>query len=52
MHDRYRKGYRVPKATNRLRGQIALEAARRLYPTVAPKDPECARSLARRGRRQ
>ena len=27
MHDRYRKGYRVPKATNRLRGQIALEAA-------------------------
>jgi hypothetical protein len=40
MHDRYRKGYRVPKATNRLRGQIALEAARRLYPSVAPKDPE------------
>jgi HD domain len=40
MHDRYRKGYRVPKATNRLRGQIALEAARRLYPAIAPKDPE------------
>jgi hypothetical protein len=40
MHDRYRKGYRVSKATNRLRGQIALEAARRLYPSVAPKDPE------------
>jgi hypothetical protein len=40
MHDRYRKGYRVPKATNRLRSQIALEAARRLYPSIAPKDPK------------
>ena len=36
MHDRYRSKYRVPKATNRLRAQIALEAARRLYPTIAP----------------
>jgi HD domain len=38
MHDRYRNRYRVPKATNRLRAQIALEAARRLYPAIAPKD--------------
>jgi hypothetical protein len=28
----------VPKASNRLRSQIAAEAARRLYPTIAPKD--------------
>jgi HD domain len=38
MHDRYRNKYRVPKATNRLRAQIALEAARRIYPTIAPAD--------------
>jgi HD domain len=38
MHDRYRSKYRVPKATNRLRAQIALEAARRIYPTIAPSD--------------
>jgi len=38
MHERYRNKYRVPKATNRLRAQIALEAARRLYPTIAPTD--------------
>jgi hypothetical protein len=42
MHDRYRNRYRVPKATNRLRSQIAVEAARRLYPTIAPKDNEAA----------
>lgn len=38
MHDRYRNRFRVPRATNRLRAQIALEAARRLYPTIAPGD--------------
>jgi hypothetical protein len=43
MHDRYRSRYRVPKATNRLRAQIALEAARRLYPTIAPKEGEATR---------
>ena len=37
-HDRYRSKYRVPKATQRLRGQIALEAARRIFPTIAPPD--------------
>jgi predicted HD phosphohydrolase len=31
MHDKYRKKYRVPAATQRLRQQIALEAARRLF---------------------
>jgi hypothetical protein len=44
MHDRYRSRYRVPKATNRLRAQIALEAARRLYPTMAPKEAESPRN--------
>jgi hypothetical protein len=43
MQDRYRNRYRVPKATNRLRAQIALEAARRLYPTIAPKDEASSR---------
>jgi HD domain len=40
MHDRYRSRYRVPSATNRLRMQIALEAARRLYATIVPKGEE------------
>ena len=31
MHDKYRKKYRVPAATQRLRQQIAMEAARRLF---------------------
>ena len=30
MHDKFRKKYRLPAATERLRQQIALEAARRL----------------------
>jgi hypothetical protein len=42
MHDRYRSKFRVPKATNRLRAQIALEAARRIYPTIAPGDDAAA----------
>ena len=40
MHDRFRSRYRVPSATNRLRMQIALEAARRLYSTIVPKGEE------------
>jgi len=44
MHDRYRSRFRVPKASNRLRAQIALEAARRLYPAIAPKDEDSSRS--------
>jgi hypothetical protein len=42
MHDRYRNKYRVPKASNRLRAQIALEAARRLYPSIAPTNEKSA----------
>src|ERR1700756_4331909 len=38
MQDRYRSRFRVPKASNRLRSQIAVEAARRIYPTIAPKN--------------
>ena len=40
MQDRYRSRYRVPSATNRLRMQIALEAARRLYAAIVPKGEE------------
>jgi hypothetical protein len=43
MQDKYRNRYRMPKATNRLRLQIAIEAARRLYPSIAPKHDESAR---------
>jgi hypothetical protein len=34
MQDRYRKRYRLPAATGRLRQQIALEAARRIQKTL------------------
>jgi len=37
MQDRYRSRYRAPSGTGRLRMQIALEAARRLFSTIAPK---------------
>jgi len=37
MHDRYRSRYRIPNATGRLRTQIALEAARRLFSTLVPE---------------
>jgi len=40
MHDRYRNRYRVPTPSTRLRQQIALEAARRLYATLIPKGME------------
>ena len=40
MHDRYRNRYRVPTASDRLRRQIALEAARRLYGTLIPAGKE------------
>jgi predicted HD phosphohydrolase len=42
MHDRFRSRFRLTAATNRLRRQIALEAARRLLPTLAPKDDDRA----------
>jgi hypothetical protein len=40
MHDRYRSRFRLAAATNRLRQQIALEAARRLMPSLMPQDGE------------
>jgi len=42
MHDRYRSRFRLTAATNRLRQQIALEAARRLLPALAPKEDQPA----------
>ncbi len=36
MHDKYRSRYRVATASARLRHQIAVEAARRLYAEVVP----------------
>jgi hypothetical protein len=36
MHDRFRNRYRVTAASSRLRRQIALEAARRLYQILVP----------------
>jgi hypothetical protein len=38
MHDRFRKKYRLPAATERLRRQIALEAARRMLALAEPRD--------------
>jgi hypothetical protein len=40
MHDRYRSRFRVAGATSRLRRQIALEAARRLFAAIVPKGEE------------
>jgi hypothetical protein len=40
MHDRFRKRFKVSPATARLRQQIALEAARRMFDAVAPRDAE------------
>ena len=37
MHDRYRSRYRITGTSARLRTQIALEAARRLFPLIVPK---------------
>jgi hypothetical protein len=38
MHDKFRKKYRIPAATERLRNQIALEAARRLLNAAGPQE--------------
>lgn len=38
MHDKYKKRYRTPRASERLRHQIATEAARRLYSRVGPEE--------------
>jgi hypothetical protein len=39
MHDRFRKRYQVPQASSRVRQQIAVEAARRMFAALAPRDP-------------
>jgi hypothetical protein len=45
MHDRFRKRYKVPPASARLRHQIALEAARRMFDDVAASDAEGSHRL-------
>jgi len=40
MHDKYKKANRTPHADDRLRRQIALEAARRLVAARDPDDPD------------
>src|SRR5689334_15392580 len=40
MHDQFRKRFKVTSASARLRQQIALEAARRLFDAIGPKDVE------------
>jgi HD domain len=39
MHDKFKRRHQAPKATDRVRRQIAVEAARRLYEVIAP-DPD------------
>src|SRR5262245_2705804 len=39
MYDKFRKKYRVPDGTERLRRQIAVEAARRLLDAAGPLEP-------------
>ena len=36
MHDKFKRRHRVPPADERLRGQIAREAARRLFAAIGP----------------
>ena len=37
MHDKYKKRHQAPKAGERVRNQIAVEAARRLYEVIGPE---------------
>ncbi len=37
MHDKYKKRHRVSRANDRLRRQIAVEAAKRLYALIGPE---------------
>jgi HD domain len=37
MHDKFKKRYQAPKASERVRRQIAVEAARRLYDAIGPE---------------
>jgi hypothetical protein len=45
MHDKYRKRYQAPRATERVRHQIAVEAARRLYDVVGPEPSDATGRL-------
>jgi predicted HD phosphohydrolase len=45
MQDKYRNKFRVATASSRLRQQIALEAARRLLPTLEPGAPDWLEGL-------
>jgi hypothetical protein len=38
MHDKYKKRFQSPQANARLRHQIALEAARRMFAAIGPRD--------------
>ena len=38
MHDRFKKKFQAPPANARLRHQIALEAARRMFETLGPSE--------------
>lgn len=40
MHDKFKKRFQVPKSSARVRHQIAVEAARRLYENLGPDDGE------------
>jgi hypothetical protein len=40
MHDKYKKRHRVPQANDRLRRQIAQEAARRMFAAIGPAEGE------------
>src|SRR5438270_357248 len=37
--DKFRKPHRAPRGDDRLRRQIAVEAARRMYPAIGPEGP-------------
>ena len=43
MHDQFRKRYKLSSPDARVRHQIALEAARRMFETLAPKDEDTQR---------
>lgn len=38
MHDKYRKRFQAPRSNARVRHQIALEAARRMFAEIGPRD--------------
>lgn len=38
MHDKYKRSHRTPRADERLRRQIAVEAARRMFAVIGPRN--------------